>query len=80
MGRGYVIEHVVSALNIQAKRERYENYIAEALRSIAFNTARQDKVMTVKSYADLIAPKPNADDDVRAEDIINRLKKKLKGG
>lgn len=80
MGRRYIIEHVISALNQQMKKERFDNYVAEGLRAIVYNTARQDNVITLMSYSELCAPKPSEDDDVKAEAIVDRIKKKLKGG
>lgn len=80
MGRRYIIDHVISALNIETKRERYENYIAESLHSIVYNTARQENVVLMKSYQELTAPKAEGDEKKEAENIINRIKNKLGGG
>ncbi len=81
MGRRYVIDHVMSALKIRADRERWEGYLAECLRAIAYNTARQDNVITLRPYHELLEkPVSDEDNEKKAEDIINNIKNKLKGG
>ena len=81
MGRGYIIEHVVSALTIKAKEDAWRNYIAEGFRVIAFNTSGSDTRMTMKPFHELTAPKEESvDADTKAKSIINNIKEKLKGG
>lgn len=84
-GRGYVIDHVLSTLKKFNREETYKNYIAEALKSMVYNTAKQGSVMTIKSYSDIITSdkdKKNMkiDNEQKANNIINHIKKKLRGG
>ena len=80
MGRRYIIDHVISALNIAAKKESYDIYVAECLRVIAYNTADQEKRMTMRPYKEVVAPQAPKEDEQKADKIINRIKNKLKGG
>lgn len=81
LGRLYVIEHVVMALKQSSIDEAYRAYITDALRSIANNTAGDARMVMKESFRNLIAPKTDEKADERkAEEIINKIKQKLKGG
>ena len=75
IGRGYLIEHSMAALRRIRKRERLENYIADALFAISNNLSLIDK------YRDLEERnKKEGKPEASAEDIKNRIRGKLQGG
>lgn len=74
---------MLSTLKKINDEQLYKVYITDALRHIVNNTAGQEsRTMLKVSYRDLIHPtaKDDKDDEVKAEEIINRIKNKLKGG
>ena len=88
MGRGYVIDHVISVLQVQTQEEIYRTYITDALNAIVHNTSGQEDRKTLqKRYHDIIhhdiietSDEDDVDVDQKAKDIINKIKNKLKGG
>lgn len=78
MGSGYIIEHCVSALDLEREQKLYRTFTAEVLYNIndilasAFNGMKM-----TKRYPDLLNP-PQEDDRTEGE-IINHIQQKLKG-
>jgi hypothetical protein len=83
-GRRYVIEHVISTAKQIYRKEAYEYYITDALRYIVNNTAEQESRMMINmSFREMVNPVKKEDEinnEELANDIINRIKNKLKGG
>ena len=81
LGRGYVIEHCISSFKNKSEHEIYKTYVTDALQAIAnmYSKAHggSGDVVTQR-YFDLIHPaKPKKEET--AEDIIERIKRKLGG-
>lgn len=81
MGRGYVIDHCISTVKSQHKRETCINYIADALRYIVNNTSNTDSMITIKnSLNDMLHPvtkEMEKSNEKKAEDIKDKMRKKL---
>lgn len=82
-GRGYVIEHCVSAFVKMQEDKAFRVYVTDALKAIADNTARQVKGATLsKRFVDLITPEPSAeeiaDNEQRAQETISGIRRKIK--
>lgn len=78
MGRGYVIEHCVSAINNFRKDELYRTYVTECLRIISAGLGREITV----TYADMLEsckPDNSVKDDRTPEEIIENIRSKLRG-
>ena len=77
-GRGYVIDHCVSALKSYYKRKAFEVYVTDALMVIAGNTARTHGGSTMRCrYAEMIETGNEKEDTRTADDIISNIKNKL---
>lgn len=50
MGRGYVIEHCISALKLNREEQSFKIYVTDALRAIADNTTHLLSVKGVVDY------------------------------
>lgn len=83
MGRDYVLEHVVSVLNQEAKENAYRTYVAECLKLIAKNSAISAQCVSLGkaeaafmpiSYKELLKPQlptqPHTAEDIIA-DFLN---------
>lgn len=85
MGRSYVIEHCISALNSYNEEKITINYIANALKFIVHNTGRQENVLLLeKSLYDILEPKQETEKDIAdaneaSKKIIDRMKNLLGG-
>lgn len=83
LGRDYIIDHVISSIVENKRRETFEDYISDALRYITNNTAGQEnRTVICTSYRELTNPVTAVDEkenEKKAEEIIERMKKKLKG-
>lgn len=78
-GRGYVIEHCVSALNSLRKSEAYQIYTAELLHGIAQSLGVQ--AIPFMEYLDAL--KPHKQEERSSEEVIDSIRKKaqkIKGG
>lgn len=74
-GRGYVVEHCISAFNEKQKEETYRLYVAEILRGIG----KQVGVSFSMSYTELIkSMKPQKEETRTADEIIGGIKDKLR--
>lgn len=76
------MNYLVSRFLYIHKKQLFNVYVTDALKVIAENTSglsKQGSVMN-KRYADLIRKETNNDvnSDKKAEEIINKLKEKLK--
>lgn len=72
MGRGYVIEHCVSASKAMQKEDEYHEYVTEILRCIA----KANGVSISISYRDILESYKDAGEERKPEDVINSIKKK----
>lgn len=82
LGRRYVIDHVISVAKQLDRQEACRYYIADALRCIVNNTAEQgERFLLNVRLRDVLNPVEQAseDDDKKAKDIIENIRKKLGG-
>ena len=84
LGRRYVIDYCVSELKRLQQEESYRYYVTDALMYVVNNVSGQDsKVILNTSYRELMNPvteQVKESNDKKAENIINHIKNKLKGG
>lgn len=85
MGKRYIIEHVIAETKRKTEESVYQGYVTDMLKYIVNNTAEQEQRMMIeKSYRDLIEPQiteeVEVDNEKKANDIINNIRNKLKGG
>lgn len=83
-GRGYVIEHCMSTLELQLKQEIYKNYLANALRLVVNNTAatypsEEPRMILNKSYDELINPQKYVKQEIDAEEESKKIISKIRG-
>ena len=80
-GRGYVIEHCITSFKNKAQMEMYRIYITDSMQTLAnmYNKAHGGTGEAIqKRFYDLIHP-PKVKEEETAENIIDRIKKKLGG-
>lgn len=79
-----MIDYCVSELKRLQQEESYRYYVTDALMYIVNNVSGQDsKVILNTSYRELMNPvteQVKENNDKKAENIINHIKNKLKGG
>lgn len=78
LGKSYIIQHCVAFLKRKSEEDAFRMYIAEGVKILTENTAKQfgGSALSI-SFRDIISgEKP---DERTEEDIINGLKEKLKG-
>lgn len=77
MGIGYVIEHYIAFFKKEQREEAFQNYIADAMRIITENTAKQygGQYLTLR-FADIVEPKK--EETRTAEEVITDIKEKLR--
>lgn len=74
-GRGYVVEHCISAFNEKQKEETYRLYVTEILRGIG----KQVGVSFSMSYTELIeSMKPQKEETRTADEVIDDIKEKAR--
>ena len=78
MGRGYVIEHCVSAINNTRKEEIYRVYTTECLRYIAAGVGREINMKYI-DMIESIKPDSGVEEERTPEEIIESIRNKLKG-
>ena len=85
MGRGYVIEHCMSALREQTEEKLYRTYITDALKLIAENAQKAAVVgsVLIKRWAELIdtqkEEKKKPEDNRPAAEIAHDIWKRIRG-
>lgn len=74
MGRGYVIEHCVSTLNLMRQEENYRIYLTEVLRVIANGVGYRISY----SYSDMVSESKSAkaEEEKTPDEIISVIKAK----
>ena len=78
MGRGYVIEHCVSAINRYREKEIYNVYVTECLRIIAGAVGRDINV-SYTSIIEGVKPQRVHEETRTPEEIISNIRNKLEG-
>lgn len=59
----------------------YEKYVTEVIRVTCENTANMAKGSYLKArYADIVDPKPEQEETRTGEEVIEHMKKRLRGG
>lgn len=79
-GKGYIIEHYVSFLRLEAKEKSYQTYVTDALRVIANNSAhKKDDVIINSRWIELIdnVQKEAPEEEKTAEEVIDNIFSKL---
>lgn len=77
MGRGYVIDHCISTIKSQHKKEICLNYIADALKYIVTNSSgTENRILIKNSLNDMLHPvtkEIEKDNDKKAKEIKNKI-------
>lgn len=66
-GRGYIIEHCISAFKISQEEKAYKIYLTDVLRA-------QLRTDSIPRYADLISSVDHSEKDADPEEIKDRIK------
>lgn len=80
-GRGYVIEHCITSFKNKTQMEMYRIYVTDSMQALAnmySKTHGGTSEIIPKRFYELIHP-PKVKEEETAEDIIDRIKKKLGG-
>ena len=80
-GRGYVIEHCISALSRKQKENAFKNYVCEALRIITKNTATHEGATYIDGrFSDVIdTSKPKKQDERKCGEIVSGIWARIRG-
>lgn len=76
-----MIDHCISLFSKRQRENVYKMYVTDALKVIARNTSRLGGASITRRFADIIEgmyAKP--EEEANADDVIENIRNKLKGG
>jgi hypothetical protein len=75
-GDEYISQHVLSYIKRDAQHRVFTNYVAEGVRILTENSAKNGGHYLTAKYSDLISPRTEPEET--SEQIINRMKGKIR--